>query len=337
MIDVRVAGQSLRDLLSGPPVLTDSFDAVCTTLDLALQDVPGIPAMMGQVVEVWVDSTRWYYGRVLKHDVNEKGEHTYTAYDPLYSFSKNPDDYYFKNQTATQILRSLAGKVGVTVGKLENTGAVLGALYYQAKDPDKIGTDALARTMQLNGRKFRYRFNPEDSASFGLNLLESKVPAEVWAFQRGVNLTAASYSEDASDIANVVKLVNRETGKVVVKTDAASVAKYGHMQSFDEVAKDKAATMDKDAVTSLKKSAAPDVSQEIEAINPGIIIPRLYHGDAVYVEEKTTGIVGGYYLRSVTHNFVNDDLVTLSMAIEKTPDLPEIQYDDATKKPGTNP
>lgn len=328
-LDVRINGQRVNELLTAPPSTKDSIDGVCRTLDLQLQAVPGIINYLGSPVELWYNGSLWFFGFVFRRGIDSSGASTYMAYDPLIWFKKRPDDYYYKNMTATQIIRALAEELGVKVGSLANTGAVFPRLYYQGADPDKIAVDVLARTAQQTGRNYWFRYDPVN----GLELFERKVPAEIWAFQVGVNLVRAEYEESIEETATVVRLVNRETGKTVIRSNPDAIRKYGNMQHFEEVDKDAAATMEKRAQELLKQLSKVQVTSNIDGINPDRVMPQMYSGDVVYVEEAVTQLVGAYHIIEVTQTFESDDLVSLAMNIQAAPDIPTLQYENATQDP----
>lgn len=335
-LDVRLNGQSLRQLLTAPPTINDQLEAACRTLELEVRAADNLVNYMGQPVELWYNAVRWFFGFLFRRGKESDGRVTYSVFDPLYYSKKVPDDYYLKNMTGTQGFKYVADKVGIVTGKLANTGAVFPALHYKNAHPDKIFVDLLARTYQATGKKYWYRFDPSVE-NFGLYLFERVIPPYVWAFQVGVNLTGASYEESIEETATVVKLVNRETGKVVTKVDNEALKQFGHMVHFEEVDKEKAATMEKDAAELLKKLAKVQTTARITGINPNRVIPQLYNGDLIYVEEKYTGLIGAYHIRNITQTFHSDNLIDIAADIQAAPDVPSIQYTDAdtdaTKKP----
>lgn len=132
-------------------------------------------------------------------------------------FGKHEDDYYFKNQTATQIVKSMAKKIGLKVYKLENTNVVISYVLYKKGAPDKITVDVLARTWKGGGDKFWFRYDPVND---GILLKRRTVPEMIWAFKTGGNLISASRERSIEEMYNTVKLINRETGKTATKVNA---------------------------------------------------------------------------------------------------------------------
>lgn len=332
MIEVRINGQDLRPILATPPSISDDMDAVCRTLEIQVQKTADLKNYLGQPIELYYKGKRWYYGLLFKRSFSHTGNVMYTAYDPLYYFTDNPDDYYFKNRTANQALRDLAYRTGVPVGRIESTGFVLPPLYYQAADPDAIAFDLIARTFRASGKKFWYRFDPSRER-FGLTLFERKVPSHIWAFQIGINLESADYEESIEETVTVVKLVNRETGKVVTRSHANYLRRFGKKQHFEEVDQDEDRNMERIAQNTLRRLARVNVESSIQGINPDGTMPQFFSGDLIYVEEKYTGLVGAYYITGIKQTFHSDNLIRLAIDVTEALGVPSIQYQDATVKP----
>lgn len=323
-----IAGTDVTRALTAPPTITDQINANCCTLQFSVQQQKNPQNLIGKPVEILKDGECWFYGKIRKQDGTATGDVQFTVYDPLFTFSRFSDDFYFKNQTATQIFTAVAERASVQLGDIANTEAVFPQLYYPNATAEKVCVDALARTRKANGRKFWYRFDP---VSKTVVMFERSVPTDIWVFKTGFNLTNASKSDSAVDTFTSIKLVNRETGQIVVKTNDAVADEYDlHTQMFEEVSDD-SVDLNQQAAETLKEKSKLTTTMTLEGINPNGFIPRLYSGDAIYVEEPNTGLVGGYYIRNVTHVIEADSLVTLSMDIVTAPDLPEIQVTDADK------
>lgn len=333
-LDIRINNQSLRSVLAAPPKINDQVSAVCRTLEVSVQQANGLENYLGQPIELWYAGARWFFGFLMKRGYSSDSIVNYTAYDPLYFLKKTPDDWYFKNVTATQGFTTLAAKAGVKVSKLDNTGAVFPALYYQNAEADKVATDLIARTYQANSKKYWYRYKPDDGSD-GLVLFERVLPAKIWAFQVGINLERAEYEESIEETCTIIKLVNRETGKTVTKIDQAALNKFGPLVHFEEVDKDAAPTMEKKAQDLLKQLAKVNTTMKADGINPSQVMPQFFSGDVIYVEEKYTNLIGAYHIKNVVQTFESDNLVRLGLDIQEAPDVPTITYSDATKNPNS--
>lgn len=315
--------------LSNPPKITDNLDAICRTLEIPTYD--NLDSLLGQSVELWFKGERWFFGFLRRRSISAKGDVSYLAYDPLYFFGKNPDDYYYPNMTATQAFTAICQKVGVKVGNVQHTGVVLSPKFYRGKAADHVSIDLIARTGQMTGRKFWYRFSPYVD-TFGATLFERVMPGELWAFQRGVNLVDASYEESIEDTYTVVKLINRETGKIVTKVHAEFFKRFGKTTHFEEVGKDKADTMERYAEEKCAEVSKIKVKMSINGINPYGLMPQLFSGDFVYLEEEKTGLMGAYHVMNVSHEFDDSALIRLSIDLQLSPEIPPVSYEDADDK-----
>lgn len=332
MIDVRVGQQRLNDILAAPPKIDDQINAACRKLTLRVRISKDLKVQLGDAVELWYGGKRWYYGFLKYRKFRSKGEVELISYDPLYFMNRNPGDFYVKNQTATQAIRKLAQDLGIPIGSIANTRAVFKALYYHSAQPDKVAIDLIARTFKDTNKKYWYRFNP-DTSGFGLQLFEKKIPSKLWAFQVGVNLESAEYADSIERLATIVKLVDRETGKVVERINTAAYKKYGPLTYFEEVNKDDNKNMDRIARERIEELSKVKADISIRGINPNRSMPQFFSGDVIYVEEKYTNLIGAYHIRNVTQTFHSDNLVSLGMDLQEAPEIPKLQYDRATENP----
>ncbi|HMM21078.1 MAG TPA: glycoside hydrolase [Selenomonadales bacterium] len=328
-MEIRVGKYNLTNILAGPPKLTDQLEAVCRTLDFTLCSPADLPELYGSPVELWYRGGRWFFGFLFVQEADSSGQVTCKAYDPLYYMKKAPDDYYFKGMTASQGLRALAERTAIVAGSIADTGAVLDQLYYAGKTPDKIAIDLLARSYRKNGRKFWFRFNPEDDPKkFGLEVFERVRPQKAWAFQYGVNLTRAAAKGTIEETTPVVRFLNRETGKQTLLVDAEAMKSYGHMIRFREVNKNDATAMAAEAKDLFEQVKVPRREQSIEGINPEGRMPMFRSGDLVYAEEKRTRLCGGYYIKNVVQTFHSERVVGLAMDLVLELGIPPVQYED---------
>ncbi|TVX92227.1 XkdQ/YqbQ family protein [Paenibacillus agilis] len=327
--------QDVAPLLSGPPKINDEIDSVCRTLEFQLQAADGLTNYLGNAVQLYLGGKRWFYGFLEVTGWDANGVITYKAYDPLYFLKKNPYDYYCKNQTAKQIAAQVLSTVGIKAGILADTKSVLAPKLYQKAEGDKVIIDVLARTYKTTSKKYWLRFNPEEGREFGAEIYERVVPRDLWAFQRGVNMTSAKFDESLEEHFNVVHLINRETGKKVAKADKQLALDYGVRTHVEEVDKDKAATMERDAAALLVEKKKVKTTINMEGMNLNLAMPQFYSGDVIYVEEEMTQVFGAYHIRSVSQTIVDSKTIQLAFALQNAPDVPQIQFDDKQEQKKT--
>lgn len=323
--------QDVAPLLSDAPRISDDIEAVCRTLEFTLQAADGLVNYLGQQAELYVNDRREFFGFVEARNWRANGSVSFKVYDPLYFLTKNPDDYYFAGGlTASQRAVEVLKNVGVVQGRIAPTSVTLPASFYKGAPGDQVIIDGLVKTVENGGKKFWLRFDPSKE-SFGATIFERKLPPEVWAFQRGINLVEATYEESLEDHYNVVKLVNRETGKTVIKYDAQAIKDFGARTHFEEVDKDAAKTMDRDALALLNKHKKVKTAVSIEGVNDDMVMPVFYVGDVIYAEDDMTQAIGAYYIRRVEQTFQSSRRVTLAMDIEDAPSVPVAPYEDAER------
>lgn len=327
-LQLKISGKDFTGLLANQPVIKDQLKACCRTLTFELSLQKNHLDLLGLTAELYYNSKRWFIGEIRKQRDTNTGKTSVTVYDPLFLFGKHDDDYTFKNQTATKIATALTKKVGIKVYKIAKTKVVLGYLIYKKGSPDKIMVDALARTYNAGGEKYWYRYNPEHD---GFHLAERKIPKEIWVFKTGVNLVSASMERSTEEMYNTVKLINRETGKTVTKVNAENKAKYGNSQYYEEIS-DKNTNLSTYAKKKLKALSKISTTMAVGGINSNAKMGQFFVGDPIYVEEKNTGIVGGYWITNVTHTFLANDAIQLDFDVVKTEDIPEVQYEDKEVK-----
>ena len=331
-IEIVVGGQSLKPILNGPPKITDQLNAVCRTLQLPVQGGADLSASLGQPVELFYKGKRWFFGYLFKEGTTHEGKVSYTAYDPLYFMKRNKDDFYYNKMTATQAFKDLAENSAIRIASLANTGVTLPALFYPGTEADKVGIDLLVRTHEKTTKRYWFKYKPDYKAD-GLELFEKKVPTKVWAFTVGVNLERAYHERSIEETATVVKLINRETGRVVTKVAQEELKQYGQLKHSEEVDKDTTAVaMEKKAADLLKNLKKVNATMLAEGVNSNGVMPQFFSGDIIYVEEPRTKLAAGYYIRNVNHVFENDNLIRLAFDIQAVPDLPALIYTDAADK-----
>ena len=137
-LQLKIDGNDFTGVLADNPVIKDQLNACCRTLTFKLSLYGNRLDLLAHKVELFYNGKRWFIGEIKKQKEEHDGTNSITAYDPLFLFGKHEDDYYFKNQTATQIVKSMAKKIGLKVYKLENTKVVISYVLYKKGAPDKI-------------------------------------------------------------------------------------------------------------------------------------------------------------------------------------------------------
>ena len=114
-LQLKIDGNDFTGVLADNPVIKDQLNACCRTLTFKLSLYGNRLDLLAHKVELFYKGKRWFIGEIKKQKEEHDGTNSITAYDPLFLFGKHEDDYYFKNQTATQIIKSMAKKIPICV------------------------------------------------------------------------------------------------------------------------------------------------------------------------------------------------------------------------------
>lgn len=71
--------------------------------------------------------------------------------------------------------------------------------------------------------------------------------------------------------------------------------------------------MAKQKLKSLSKITS---TMNMSGLNSDGAMGQFFVGDPIYVEEKNTGMVGGYWVRNVSHTFLADDAIQLDFDLK---------------------
>ena len=137
-LQLKIDGHDFTGVLSGNPVIKDQLNACCRILTFSLALYGNKLDLLAHKAELYYNGKRWFIGEIKNQKEKHDGENSITVYDPLFLFGKHDDDYYFENQTATQMAKTMANKIGIKIYSLENTKAVISYVLYKKGSPDKM-------------------------------------------------------------------------------------------------------------------------------------------------------------------------------------------------------
>jgi len=245
----------------------------------------------------------------------------YTARDIRWWLTRSKIDRKFENMTASSILLDICKSVGIDTGEVQDTKEIFGCLHFIKKSPWDIIITALTETRKKNGKKFTVKVN-----NGKLDLVEKLTQAKKWVIEEGVNLIDATYDEDIESIYTQVKVNGKdEDGNEIsaVSKNEEKAKLYGIMQ--EQVDQSESITQE-DA----NRIAAQKLKELSELKRGGTIktlgIDDIQSGDAVYVVDKETGLIGGFYIESDSHKYCNG-YHEMSLTLSWTDDLPQIEYE----------
>ena len=188
----------------------------------------------GDVVRFSMDGELQFYGWVFTKADTRFGESDITCYDRLRYLKANAS-YAFYNQSASDIIRQIAGDLQLTTGSLVDTGYQLPSLIEQNKTCFDIIQDAIEQTL-LNTSTLYVLY--DDGNGLALQQPSSMI-SDVVLGDLSL-LTDYTFTTDIDkDTYNSIKLVkpNTETGRaeVYLSEDSGNIGQWGLLQLYQTV------------------------------------------------------------------------------------------------------
>ena len=246
-----------------------------------------------------------------------------TCYDQMIYLAKNDYDTIFKNETATQIIRSLCSRSGLRmapVGKdFADTHAKITRLVSYGNNLYDCCYLAIQKNKHITGKYYRLR-----SEAGTVVLRQRKTPTTCWYLTSTSNIIESQYSESIEDLVTGVQpKTTGSTGRAqyhasVINTGLERL--YGRMRKVQDLSNLKASEVSKAVKTFMAENAKPKVecSVTIPCIN------TIRAGDLVKVQEPDTSIVGLWYVAATTHT-VSSNQATTSLQLVKTAGEAQVQ------------
>lgn len=261
-----------------------------------------------------------------------------TVFDQMVYLGKNDYDTIFKNQTATQIIRSLCIRSGLKlapVGKdFADTRARIKRLVSYGNNLYDCCSLAIQKNKHITGRYYRLR------AEAGTVVLRQRItPKEVWYLTDTTNLIESQFSETIEELVTGVQpKTTGATGRSAYHAQVVNLKLeklYGRMRKVQDLSNLKSSEVAAGVKTFMKENAKPKVeaSVTIPCIN------TIRAGDLVKLRETDTAIIGLWYVSSVAHS-VTPTAATTALQLVKTAQEAEVQQvsetDPATGGKSTN-
>lgn len=271
----------------------------------------------GDMLRFYNHGTELFRGRTFAFSTTHTGDESLTIFDTNVYFTKSQTTRTFRNLTAGGILRRLATEFGVTIGVIEDTGFVIPKLVAEGDNLFDIIKVALNITEKQTGRKFRLS---NRQGRVYLEEQKNRIVRDI--LESGVNILTADYSQSVEDLRNRLIMTGGNDGQFrEVRVNQELIRRFGLMQAVE--------TYSGNEVTASEvKQAADERFAELSTILDTASITCLGNdeitaGKSVYVIEKMTGIIGGYYVTADSHTF-GGGMHEMSLTLTAAPDLPKI-------------
>lgn len=254
----------------------------------------------GNTVIIQSEGKDFFKGYIFSRKMSKDGIMSYTAYDQL-RYLKNKDTFIYKNKTATEVIKTIAGRFRLDCGKLDDTVYKMSAIEDGTTLFDII-QNALDDTLVFTGRMYVLY------DSFGdlvlSDVADMKVNSCVVDEETGGDFTYETTIDDG--VYNKVKLVyeNKKKGcyDKYVSQDARNMDKWGVLQYHDKISTPKLGKLKADALLDLynQKKRSLSVSGVIGNTNvrAGSLVP-------VILNLQDIKISNYMMVEKVTHKFEN--------------------------------
>lgn len=220
-----------------------------------------------------------------------------TCFDHGFYLNRNQTAKKYVGMTPEAAVAALAAEFGLSVGTLAQTDVAVSrnfpASARGAPTLYEIIMTLYSEAAKTTGKAYFVSFS-----GGALSVLEKGGTGNILVLAGGSNLIDATITESTQGVVNRVAVYDKNDNPLYAKSDDASAALYGVLQTAIKQAEgqDAAAT-----VTELLKKAAPE--QKITVNNLGNI--SCVTGGAVMLHEPYTNLYGKFYIDSDLHQWKN--------------------------------
>lgn len=282
---------------------TGSNDTIARSMEIQLlyplHDylAPKIYPKIGDMMFLYDDEgSELFQGRVFYNErLSEQGTIQITCYDDAIRFSKSKGTYNFKKKTAEAITTTVCNDLGITIGKLAATG-ITQKLLCQKSGMYDILKDAYNGASLQNKKKYLFMMQ---NGKF--HVIEYGGEVISYVLNADTNILESSYSENAENVINRVKIYDENDKYIGVVENKQLVNLIGVFQEVYTKEKDKQAkTVASNMIQGIEKTVDVTVIGNVECIS----------GKAVKIEDPITKLTGLFYIESDTHSWSNGQYTT---------------------------
>lgn len=258
---------------------------------------PRIYPNIGDMMFLYDDEGKeLFQGKVFYNErVGEQGTIQITCFDDSIRLAKSKGTYNFKNKTAEVITQNVCNDLKIPVGKLASTG-INQKMLCQGTGTYDIVKDAYEGAGLQNKKKYNIMM-----LQGKLNVIERGSEVIPYTINADVNILESSYSENAENVINRVKIYDEKDKYIGVVENKELISLLGIFQDVYTKEKDKQAkTVASNMLQGIEKSISIKVLGNVTCMT----------GKAVKIEDPISKIQGLFYIESDTHNWSNGQYTT---------------------------
>jgi hypothetical protein len=274
------------------------------------------------------DGEEIFSGIITKRSKNSNGSISYTAYDCRWYLAKNKHDKIYRNMSASEILTDIFINYGIPYGDIVNTGVKFPAIHIENKTLWDTALIALTETTKITGVKYVTKV-----VDGKVVLVEKKTQLRRWVIEQGQNLIESSYEDSMENMYTQVYASGKDKDSKplsAVAKDEAAQAKYGVMQEYISQSEETTAEeLNQIATQKLRELAQLERNGKVTTIG----IDSVTSGDAIYVVDEVTGLVGGFYVLSDDHTVSNRNH-TMQLSLSWSDEVATLEYEPPKEDKG---
>lgn len=282
----------------------------------------------GKEIRILVGNDEVFRGIIFSFTRESNGRDSLVAHDSNEYLPKNSMNVKYVGATASGILTDICGKLGVPIGKIDNTGYSIPRYIMRQKSAYDIIVTALTLTRKATGK--RYMLGNDK----GKVTLREVVPAKEWLrYEAGKNLIDATFTESIEDVKTKVEYTGGDELSGYGTTASSGTSKYGVMQHTEHNGDATAAALPGLAAALVNELSKPTQESSIKVLG----VPGAISGSALIVKDMLSGIQGTYFIMADNHEFSAGGVHTMDLTLSKTLNLPMMDYEPPDEsKPSSN-
>jgi hypothetical protein len=289
--------------------------------------LPKVHIDNGEVLSMFTDGgAELFRGYVFRREARaQPGETALLAYDGLANLARSDITRNWAGRTMEEIVRDVCAEFGVEVGEISDSGGERLSIPWVGKSAYRAIMAALTKISDSTGLMYQPVMHKGllHVISRGASVCRRELSG-------GSDIAGATYSSSIEDMANRVLILDGKGAAAGSVENADDARNYGLLQKAykQEEGKDARAQAEK-LLKGIENTA------EIAEFAGGDDCLDMVSGNAIYVSEPVTGLVGKFFIDTDTHTFSGGrHMVSLGLAFRLAMDREEAEAEKAEKKAG---
>lgn len=265
----------------------------------------------GYLCTFYKNDKELFRGLIMTDDAGSKRQLTIKAYDNCIYLSNNKDSFSYKNKRADEIFVDCLKRLKLPIGKVSNTGHVIGELVKPRTTYWDVIQDALSQTYASTGKRYYV-----SSAKGKISLKRRKEQANIPVLDVETNIETYSRKRSIYNSRTRLKLTTSKGSVKKEYVNSSLEKQIGMFQDVDSVDEDITANELQQRINTFKEEKAL-VERSLEVNGTGIAsvisgncvyvrIPQISTKRLMYVDEDTHTFEHGCHKMKLKLNYASD-------------------------------